>query len=186
MTSNAFATPQLFVTGRLVNAIGFDTEEIYIKYKIIIGDNFTLLNGVLSGETFQAISNEEEGTNTINFDQPLNFNLKCDGIEGWPKIIFEVFSNDRDGRNCLIGYGTGYFPVKAGSSRLTINCWRPSDSTKSSLSETFLGNNNEFLDISAVYTTLEKFGLNTISTSQINIEVDMIFKDFILHGIDIN
>lgn len=182
---NAFATPQIFVSGRILNAVGFDPDELFIKYKIIIGPNFEKINGVLYGETFQAIACSEDNINVVNFDQPLSFNLKCSGIKGWPKIFVEVFANDKDGRNCLIGYGTGYIPVRSGCNKMTINCWRPSGSTKEGLGEMLLGTNMEFVDVSAVYGTVEKFGVCSQSTGQVNLEVDVILKDFILHGIDI-
>jgi hypothetical protein len=42
------------------------------------------------------------------------------------------------------------------------------------------------VDKSAVYSVDEKFGMNTISTGFVNVEMDIILKDFQLHGIDIN
>ena len=68
---------------------------------------------------------------------------------------------------------------------MTINCWRPSGGTSLSLEERLLGNNKEFNDKSAVYSIAEKFGVFPMSTGQINIELELIFKDFILHGIEI-
>ena len=182
---NAFATPQIFIMGRILNASGFDSEELYLKYEIKFGPNFNVLNGFTSGETFQSISYEEDNINVVNFDQPLSLNLSCTSINGWPKIFVEVWSSDSEGKNCLIGYGTGFIPVKSGFSKMTINCWRPINGNSTSLEERFLNNNNEFNDKSAVYSTMEKFGVNSLSTGQINIELELIFKDFILHGIEI-
>ena len=90
-----------------------------------------------------------------------------------------------DSRNCLLGYGIGFFPVKKGYSKMCIPCWRPSENVNSTFGELFLGNNAEFVDKSAIYSTNEKFGVNSISTGQVNLEVEMIFKDFYLHGIEI-
>jgi len=182
---NAFARPQLFIMGRILNASGFDTEELYLKYDIIFGPNFNVLNGITSGETFQSIAYEEDNINVVNFDQPISLNLSCQSINGWPKIVVEVWSNDKEGKNCIIGYGTGFIPIKSGFSKMAINCWRPSKSITASLEETLLGNNKEFHDKSAVYSTAEKFGVTSISTGQVNIELELIFKDFILHGIQI-
>ena len=182
---NAYATPQLFIMGRILNASGFDSEELYLKYDIIFGPNFNVINGVTSGETFQSIAYEEDHINVVNFDQPLSLNLSCRSINGWPKIFVEVWSNDSEGKNCIVGYGTGFIPIKSGFSKMTINCWRPSGSNTPSLEETLLGNNKEFKDKSAVYSTSEKFGVCSISTGQVNIELELIFKDFILHGIEI-
>ena len=182
---NDFATPQIYIMGRILNACGFDSEELYLKYNIIFGPNFNVVNGETSGETFQAIAYEEDNINVVNFDQPLSLNLSCRSINGWPKIFVEVWSNDHEGKNCIVGYGTGFIPVKSGFSKMTINCWRPSDKTSPSFKETFLNNNNEFNDKSAVYSTIDKFGVCSISTGQVNIELEIIFKDFILHGIEI-
>ena len=182
---NAFATPQIYIMGRILNACGFDSEELYLKYNIIFGPNFNVVNGETSGETFQAIAYEEDNINVVNFDQPLSLNLSCRSINGWPKIFVEIWSNDHEGKNCIVGYGTGFIPVKSGFSKMTINCWRPSDKTSPSFKETFLNNNNEFNDKSAVYSTIDKFGVCSISTGQVNIELEIIFKDFILHGIEI-
>ena len=182
---NAFATPQIYIMGRILNACGFDSEELYLKYNIIFGPNFNVVNGETSGETFQSKAYEEDNINVVNFDQPLSLNLSCRSINGWPKIFVEVWSNDHEGKNCIVGYGTGFIPVKSGFSKMTINCWRPSDNTSPSFKETFLNNNNEFNDKSAVYSTTEKFGVCAISTGQINIELEIIFKDFILHRIEI-
>jgi B9 domain-containing protein 2 len=182
---NAFATPQIYITGRILNANGFNSDELYIKYKILIGSNFTLIDGELEGETFQCLSSGQENVNVVHFDQPLNINLSCRSITGWPKILIEVWSNEIDSRNCLMGYGVAYFPVKKGFSKMCISCWRPSESVNSGLGELFLGNNPEFEHKSAIYSVNEKFGVYSISTGQVNLEVEMIFKDFNLHGIKI-
>ncbi len=182
---NAFATPQIFIMGRILNACGFDSEELYLKYDIKFGPNFNVLNGITSGETFQSMAYEEDNINVVNFDQPLSLNLSCTSINGWPKILVEIWSNDSDGKNVIVGYGMGFIPVKSGFSKMTINCWRPSSSTSESLEERLLGNNNEFNDKSAVYSTAEKFGVYSISAGQVNVELELIFKDFILHGIEI-
>jgi len=78
-----------------------------------------------------------------------------------------------------------FLPFKAGNSVLKIECWRPTKTFRYNFSENFLRNTPEFTDKSAVYTTDEKFGMNTISTGRVIIEMDLIMKDFELHGIKI-
>ena len=102
---NAYATPQIFIQGRILNANGFNSDELYIKYKIVISSNFSLVDGKLKGETFQCLSSGQENVNVVHFDQPLFLNLSCKSITGWPKISVEVWSNEMDSRNCLLGYG---------------------------------------------------------------------------------
>ena len=95
----------------------------------------------------------------------------------------EVWDVDTDGRNSLIGYGTAFLPFKTGKIFLPIYCWRPSDSVQMSISEDLLGNTAEFINKSAVYSSEEKFGIAAVSTGSINLELDIIMKDFDLHGI---
>ena len=80
-------------------------------------------------------------------------------------------------------YETGFILIKSGFTKMTINCWRPSGSTSLSFEERLLGNNNKFKDKTAVYSTAEKFGVCWISTGKVNIELELIFKDFILHNL---
>jgi hypothetical protein len=178
---SAHSTPQIFVTGRITKATNFDCESLFIKWSLNFGTNFKLIEGGLKGETFQGEG--RYGECTINFDHPINFNLSCRSIKGWPKILVEAWSTDIHGRNSLIGYGTSFLPFKKGSSLIKIKCWRPSQNLTSSISERLLGNNPEFIDKSAVFSTEDKFGLHSISTGNVIIELDMIEKDFDLHGI---
>lgn len=183
--NNPYASPQIYVTGRIISAAGFDSDELFVKYSVVTGADIKKVDGLLEGETFQCIASESEEINIVHFDQPIYFNLSCEAIKGWPKILVEVWSNDSDGRTCLVGYGTGYFPVKPGYSRMAINCWRPTSEMGQSLSEKLLSSHAEFKDKKVVYSNTEKFGINSISTGQVNIEVESIFKDFTLHGIQI-
>jgi B9 domain-containing protein 2 len=175
------ATPQVFVNGRILKATNFDAEELFIKWELISGTNFKLIEGKIKGETFQGVSDLQESK--IFFDHPLMFNLSCKSIKGWPKFLIEVWSTDQHNRNYLIGYGTAFLPFTPGNVTINVPCWRPMEQISPSWYETFLGNTPEFIDKSAVYSTDERFGMHTLSTGNVVIELDILMKDFNLHGI---
>lgn len=177
------STPQIFVNGRITNAVNFDSTEMFIKWELIIGSNFKIIEGKIKGETFQNVSHLEE--KIIHFDNPIFFNLSCRSIKGWPKFLIELWSTDYENRNSLIGYGTAFLPFQKGEINLNIPCWRPMENINVSLAEIFLGNTPEFIDKSAIYSVDEKFGMNTLSTGSVNIELNIIMKDFQLHGIQV-
>jgi len=52
----AYSTPQIFGSGRITKAENFDTCETYIKWEIIHGSNFKLIDGNIKGETFQSVA----------------------------------------------------------------------------------------------------------------------------------
>jgi hypothetical protein len=55
--NSTHATPQIFVSGRIKDAMNFDANEIFIKWELVIGTNFKVINGKIKGETFQSVSN---------------------------------------------------------------------------------------------------------------------------------
>ena len=177
------ATPQIFAMGRIVKASNFEDLELFVKWEIISGSNFKLIEGNSKGETFLGNSRLED--REIYFDHPFNFNLSCRSIKGWPKFLFEVWGTDQDSRNRLLGYGTTFLPFKTGNMKIDVPCWRPTESINESTKEFFLGNTAEFVDKSAVYSVDEKFGMNSISTGSVTIEIDIIMKDFGIHGIQV-
>lgn len=52
----AYSTPQIFGSGRIIGAESFDTSEMFIKWEIIHGSNFKLIDGKIKGETFQSVA----------------------------------------------------------------------------------------------------------------------------------
>ena len=177
------ATPQIYVMGRIVKATNFDSGELFIKWELISGTNFKLIEGKIKGETFQGVVELQE--RKIFFDHPIMFNMSCKSVKGWPKFLIEVWATDEHNRNHLIGYGTSFLPFTPGNVTINVPCWRPLEQISASLSETFLGNTAEFVDKSAVYSTDERFGMYTLSTGNVVIECDILMKDFNLHGIKV-
>jgi B9 domain-containing protein 2 len=177
------ATPQIFLNGRIISANNFEADELFIKYEMIYGTNFKVVEGETRGETFQAVPHMDQPI--IYFDHPLSVNFSCRSIKGWPKFLIEVWANDYHNRNYLIGYGTCFVPFKSGTNVITIKCWRPREKIGMNLSEFFIGNTPEFIDKSAVYSNEEKFGFFSLSTGSVTIELDVIMKDFNLHGIKV-
>jgi hypothetical protein len=84
-----------------------------------------------------------------------------------------------------MGYGCKFIPFEPGKVNMTVLCWRPSELLTSTWKETMLGCTPEFLDKSAVYTSEEKFGIYGVSEGHVNVELDIIMKDFDLHGIKV-
>ena len=49
-------TPQIFGTGRIIKAENFQSKELYVKWEIVHGIHFKLIEGKIKGETFQSVS----------------------------------------------------------------------------------------------------------------------------------
>lgn len=138
-----------------------------------------MVEGNDKGETFQNIAGICD--DYVAFDHPFSLNLKCRSIKGWPKLFIEAWGTDSDGRNSLLGYGVNYIPFVNGCKTINCQTWRPDGGI---MNEYFLGITPEFKDKSIIFSSEEKFPLNTISSGTVKIEIDIILKDFELHGIE--
>lgn len=143
------------------------------------GPNFTLIDGIDKGETFQNVMGQNQ--DYVAFDHPFNLNLKCRSIKGWPKLYLEAWGTDSDGRNSLLGYGVSFIPFANGFKSIDCHTWRPDGGF---LNNCFLSITPEFKDKSIVYSSEEKFALDSVSSGRIEVELDIILKDFELHGIE--
>jgi hypothetical protein len=173
------STPQIFITGSIQKAFGFNSNEMYIRYIFIYGDNHFLISGCDKGETFQNKSSPiEEYT---PFDHPLNLHLKCRSVKGWPKLLLEVWSTDSHNRNNMVGYGMTTVPFKSGFERMEVSCWRP----KGNEIKTYItGITSEIEDKSIIFSCEEKFGFEVMTTGVVIVQLDVILKDFEIHGIE--
>ena len=183
--SNQFTSPQIYMFGRIVSGNGFSADELFVKYKFIYGEDFEVKKGNVSGETYQSKAYRDEEGIAVYFDQPLYLHLKCTGISGWPKLFVEVWEVDEDEKTSLGGYGIASIPVKAGCSKFPICCWRPTESLSFNFEEAFLGNVPEYKNKFAVETTVSKFGVTSMSTGQIIVEIECLFQNFSFFGINI-
>ena len=123
MSSQASSTPQLHLIGEISRATGFEGNRLFCKYTVKSGNNWILVSGKESGETYEEIKNESEDVS--QWDHPFDIHFKAKALRGWPKFFVEVWSADSEGRYSIAGYGVGVVPFCAGQTTLEIKCWRP-------------------------------------------------------------
>lgn len=109
--------------GEVKGATGFDTSRIFCKFEVKCGNNWTLLAGKDSGETYEEVRDEID--EFAVWDHPFDLHYKCKTIRGWPKFQLEVWQADTEGRYSLAGYGIGVVPFAPGQHSLKIKCWAP-------------------------------------------------------------
>ena len=80
--------PQVHLIGKIAGAINFDTDTLFMKYAFKSGENWTVISGTESGDTFQS---EASHTKFVPFEHPIDLNYTTSSIRGWPKIVVEVW-----------------------------------------------------------------------------------------------
>jgi len=176
MATSIYKTPQVHIIGKLSYAENFDCDYLYAKFYFKSGYNWSLLSGVESGETFLATVDDER---RAPLEQPIDLNYAAKSIRGWPKLLVEVWTVDSTKKSTMGGYGIMTIPVESGYHKLKIDCWRPiisnSDKTLGTYPEL------EYKDI--LVSSQNRYGLKAESTGTVVVEIDILLKDFQLHGV---
>ena len=121
-------------------------------------------------------------------------------MRGWPKIVIEVWEVSYEGRYSIAGYGIGTIPCTPGTHNIVIKCWRPTDTTTVTntnsfdglsswfgfLSQWILGNRPELSNKDILLSSAERNGFETETTGTVIVEVGVITKDFELYGVKLS
>lgn len=121
---------------------------------------------------------------SINWSHPIDLHLATRGIQGWPKIVLEVWHRDTLNRCALIAYGLVDLPSQPGPVSLVCRTWRPLGSIVDKLSTIFTGETLQLTEESLVYSARHRHNLTTESMGNVRLELSLIFKDFDKFGIE--
>ena len=169
-------TPQVHLIGKIQSGKCFPCDTIYVKYCFKSGENWTLIQGLSSGETFQSTSSYKS---LIALEHPFDLNYSCKSVRGWPKLILEVWQVDEAGRNSISGYGQMTCPTEPGEYKIDVACWRP----KAGLYDRMIGAYPELLYKDVIISSNSRFGFKTESTGKVTVEISVVLKDFQNHGV---
>lgn len=150
-------------------------DSLYAIVEFKFGENWKLDSGKNRLETFE--SQQHDGVSA--FEQPFDLRFVAEDMRGWPRVVIEVWSVDRDGRHAIMGYGTMVCPFASGEYTLEIPCWRP----KGTWYDNFVGAHSELQHKSVIISSLNRYGLKTYTTGKAVIELKVLTKDFHLHGV---
>lgn len=97
-----------------------------INLNALINNNFTgnswrLVQGEVQGQTHVASHRLE---NSSDFAHPLDVHLCTAAIQGWPRLLVEVYAVNVLQQCWPVGYGFMHIPSSPGPHRLEINTWK--------------------------------------------------------------
>lgn len=176
MTLSAYKTPQVHILGKIAYAENFDCHGLYVKFSFKSGINWALLAGSGYGETFLSYINNEQ---VAPLEHPIDLNYAAKSLRGWPRVIIEVWVVDSSKKSTIGGYGVVAIPTQSGFHKIKVDCWRPISTTGDKLLGTYP--ELEFKDV--LISSQSRYGLVTETTGTVTLELDVILKDFQLHGV---
>jgi len=168
--------------GQLVGAEGFNNQNVFCKWGIEVGRGWRLLEGFDDGRTQTDHPQDDE---MAVWAHPLDLHYATATVAGWPKLHFQVWSEDTFGRKELSGYGFTFLPTVVGQHKLECVTWKPAASrTFDSLRMFFLGGGPQLSQNELVYSQDDRFRLCTETAGVVHIDVGVILKDFEDNGVE--
>src|SRR5699024_3535628 len=103
---------------------------------------------------------------------------------GWPRLLFEVWHKDQLDRCSLVSYGVLSIPSQPGHRKLVCKTWRPLGSLVDRLSNLFSGETLQLTDESLIYSSEQRYNLQTETMGDIHLELSVVLKDFDKFGVE--
>ncbi|XP_064487798.1 B9 domain-containing protein 2-like [Ornithodoros turicata] len=173
---------ELHVFGQITGASEFATRNLLCKWCLIVGDGWTVLEGLREGQTHVNFHHYEE---ISTWCHPVDIHLSTQGIQCWPKLYFQVWHQDHYGRNDLCGYGICFVPSTPGFHSLDCHIWRPLGSLSDEIARHFLGGSLHLQEPeSTCGGGLDRFRLRTTGMGKIHLELYVIQRNFQKYGIE--
>lgn len=116
-------------------------------YQITYGNDWSLINGQLSGDSHQACQGENQ-SNFFVWNFPFEFALKTKDPTGWPQIAISITGPDFLGRDIIKAYSICRIPTTSGPHVRTLQAFSPlSSNILDQLSQILYGAKVELIDI---------------------------------------
>ena len=89
-------------------------RSLFCKWSLHSGGAWKVLQGLREGQT--QVDNPSLGE-IAYWCHPVDVHFATKGLQGWPKLHFQVYHQDSFGRNELIAYGFCHVPTSPGVHR---------------------------------------------------------------------
>lgn len=117
------------------------------------------------------------------WSHPIDIHFATKGLQGWPKLKFEVYHQDEFGRNELYGYGFCHLPTSPGTHNMECVTWRPAGTNREQISQYFIGGAPQLRNPEMVHSA-ERYALSTTAMGKVHLQLGIIFRNFDRYGVE--
>lgn len=171
---------EVHIIGQLAGGSGFTNTSLFCKWALQLGGGWRVVEGLSEGQT-QA--DQPESGERVTWCHPIDLHLSTRGIQGWPRLLLQVYRQDDFGRVDLCGYGIIHIPTRPGHHTLTCPTWRPTGTLTEELRRAFLGGGPQLLSTEFMHSALERYRLHTIPSGSVHLELGILLRNFEKHGV---
>jgi len=166
-------------------------DNLYCKYSVVYGSDWTVISGVEEGITQlgkASTSISFSASNSTNKDVPpgrvcvwnfpLEIAFKSTNAYGWPQIVFNVYGLDSFGRDVIRGYGSLRLPLSSGQYEKFVPTFIPIASVPlNGFIAVLAGRLPEFLDSRFVVKNEGREVTRVKSQGTVKVKLNIITKD---------
>lgn len=172
---------EVHVFGQLIGATGFADHNLSCKWTLHCSSNWKVVEGLVEGQTQLDNPQTEDITYWCH---PIDIHLLVTGIQGWPKIEFEVWKQDFYGRNTLTSYGFVHVPCEPGFHRLECFTWKPVGNYVDQVYSLFTGGSLRLQNSDIVRDGSDRFRLQTEASGKLIVELYVVMRNFERFGVE--
>jgi len=172
---------ELHIIGQLVGAKDYPAASLFCRWSAVAGGAWERLQGEATGQT--QVDNPNDGE-MAKWAHPIDLHYATKGIQGWPKLHFQVWHQDGYGRSELYGYGFCHVPTSPGEHRIECVTWRPTGNLAEQARSYFVGGGAQVLSLDVVHTASERSFLRTQAMGTVILELGIITRNFEKFGVE--
>ncbi|KAL3096944.1 hypothetical protein niasHS_002660 [Heterodera schachtii] len=167
---------EVHIIGQIESAFGFESADnrLCCRWALHIGGGWRVIEGDQEGQTQTDLSD----TDRAYFAHPIDIHLATRTIQGWPKLLLEVWHYDTYGRHQVCGYGTCSVPTCPGEHQVICHCWRPKGTFRDELIRRFVGGGFQLRSLSILTNAEQRAQLETVSAGTVELRLAVIVRHF--------
>lgn len=178
---------EVHLIGQILEATDFDDSSLFAKWTLQAGSCWRHLEGFNSGQTqLSDRCKEEDGSNRHYWSHPIDVHYLTKGLQGWPRLEFQVWGVDWTGKCNISAYGFMSIPTQPGYHELTCSTWRPVGDLRRRILDHITGYRMHLVNPSDIVGNgLNRHSIQTSSMGTIKVDLTVVLKGFEKYGIDI-
>lgn len=107
-------------------------------------------------------------------------------LQGWPRILLQVWRLDDAGRMEVQGYGFVHVPSSPGTHELSVPTWRPLGTPEQELAAFFLGGVPRLKTTTVLFSSAydQRFKHVTASAGTVHLRLEILLRHFDKHDVE--
>ncbi|KAH8404904.1 hypothetical protein KR222_010183 [Zaprionus bogoriensis] len=173
---------EVHLIGQILKAVDFDEPHLYCKWSLQSGKCNRLVQGEVQGQTHVASHRLQS---SCDFAHPLDVHLCTAAIQGWPRLLLEVYAVNVLQQCWPVGYGFVHIPCTPGPHRLEVNTWKIAPSSWwQRIKERFGGGGAALSKTDLLFSGVERYKLQTYSSGKVIVDLCLVFRKFDEYGVE--